>query len=45
MYPTNLTASNETSQQTAWRAVYNTVPDTTDVDSLLFFAQGSCQTW
>ena len=45
MYPTDLTASNKTSQQIAWRAVYNTIPETTAVDSLLFFAQGSCQTW
>ena len=45
MYPTDLTASNSTSQQVAWRAVYNTIPDASAVDRQFFFAQGSCQTW
>ena len=45
MYPTNLQSSNATSQQVAWRAVYNELPDSVDADKQLFFLQGSCQSW
>jgi hypothetical protein len=43
LYPTDLTAG----KQTAWQAVYNTLPaaEAAAEDALLFFAQGSCQTW
>jgi hypothetical protein len=45
MYPTNLQTANATSQQVAWRAVYNTISDCIDADKQLFFLQDSCETW
>ena len=43
LYPTGLTAG----KQTLWQAVYDTTPPAVAAqeDALLFFAQGSCQTW
>lgn len=44
VYPTNL---DDGKDQTAWRAVFNTVPAEQDAkfESSLFFKDGACQTW
>lgn len=43
LYPTDLAAG----AQMAWQGVYDTLPqaEVAGEDALLFFAQGSCQTW
>ena len=43
LYPTDLTAGN----QTAWQGVYDTLPaaEVAKENKLLFFADGTCQSW